>query len=159
MQKLLAITLTLGTLAVVGCDPAPLYVDPRNQVIQRVTPRSEWRAGGSLRDSAYAIDGDIGSMAVSQQGAASGELTIDLGRSCLFNMIVIDHGRNEHGYSQRITVLTSLDGRTYTQRYQAVGTRRVSIFSLMTPTLARFVRLRADGIGQSPWSVAEVHLQ
>ncbi len=159
MRKLLAIGLALATSAMAGCDPAPLYVESRTQVIQRVSPRSEWRASGSVRDPAYAIDGDLGSMAVSPQGAVQAELIIDLGRPCLFNMIVLDHGKNEFGHAQRVTVLASVDGRTFTPQYVARGTRRVTLFSLMTPTLARFVRLRAEGIGQQPWSVAEVHVQ
>jgi hypothetical protein len=124
-----------------------------------ISPRSTWRAAGDLQSVASAIDQNPGTAAVSTAPDGRGTITIDLGKPCLFNMVVIEHGSNEMGFARRVAVLTSMDGEIFTQRYAGVGTRRVTILYMGTPVLARFVRLRAIVAGEQPWSVAEVFLQ
>ena len=87
------------------------------------------------------------------------ELTIDLKEMVLFQMVVIDHGRDEHGYCRRVGVATSADGEAFADRHPAPGTRRLTILSLPEPVLARYVRLRVVRPGPRPWSIAEVFLQ
>ena len=112
-----------------------------------------------MANPADAVDGNINTRAVASSDGATPQLTIDLGKPGMFNMVVIDHGRNELGFASEVRVQTSLDGRVFTNRYSASGARRVSSFLLLTPVLARYVRLEAVAPGQSPWSLAEIHIQ
>ena len=118
-----------------------------------------WRASGDLRVPNITIDGNINTIAISPNSDGRGTLTIDLGKPCMFNMIVVEHGANEFGFARRVAVSTSLDGQAFTQRYTGHGTRRVTILCPATPMLARYVRLQAVVAGDQPWSVAEVYFQ
>jgi hypothetical protein len=140
-----------------GCG-GPIYQDGRSEAAV-ITMRSTWRASGDLRNVAAAIDENISTAAVSAETSGRGTITLDLGKACLFNMVVIEHGPDEMGFATRVAVLTSIDGENFTQRIIGIGTRRVTILYLGGPVLARYVRLRALTSGQRPWSVAEVYLQ
>jgi len=118
-----------------------------------------WRAEGSLRNPQLAIDGNLSTAAVSEPLYAGAFLTIDLGKPCLFNMVVLDHGSDEHGHARKVALLTSMDGKSYTRQLVASGTRRVTTLSAITLILARYVRLQAAVPGDQPWSIAEVYLQ
>lgn len=142
-----------------GCELPAAYEGKGQQVIGRVTDRSAWSASGSLADCANAIDRNINTMAIAKEGDPAPTLTIDLGQPCMFNMIVVDHGRNEHNYARRVMILTSADGRRFIPQYTAPGTRRVSIYCLPTFVLARYVQIQASEPGDRPFSVAEVYLQ
>jgi hypothetical protein len=74
-------------------------------------------------------------------------------------MVIVDHGREDMAFAQQVGMMTSLDGRTFVRRYTGVGTRRVTTFCLMTPVLARYVRLEVLVPGDKPWAVAEVYVQ
>ena len=144
----------------VGCDPSPIYTENgRRTAAGRVSDRAAWRAYGELKNPQGAVDGDINTAAVAAAGSRMPSLTIDLGKACCFNMVVVDHGRREHGFARRVAVLISADGRRYRQWYVGPGTRRVTIFSLVQPALARYVKLQVVERGAEPWSVAEVHFQ
>jgi len=124
-----------------------------------VTSRSEWRVSGDLKEIVRAVDGQRGTAALTPNGRRNAQITIDLGQTCLFNMVVVDHGPNEHGFCGRVALLTSLDGRNFTRRTIVQGTRRVTIFSLVTPTLGRHIRLQAIEAGPEPWSIGEIYVQ
>jgi hypothetical protein len=141
-----------------GCVDAGWEHDGPRAAGSAIGPRSAWRAGGDVRDAARAVDGDTGTAAMGAEPPAQNQLTIDLGKPSMFNMVVIDHGSTSGGYPRRVAVLTSMDGRTFTQRHVAPGTPRYTSLCLLTPTLARFVRLQAVAPGQKPWNITEVYL-
>lgn len=130
--------------------------DPRAPA-NAVTPRATWKVSGSLAGAPKAVDDNLQSFASS--GAAGAQLTIDLGKWCLFNQVIVDHGPNEYGFPRRMAVLTSLDGSVFTQQHIVPGTRRITYATLPSPVLARYVRLQAVVQGDQPWSVAEVYLR
>jgi len=161
----------MGPLKHVGCIVAAMlpglwvgcagvsYSDGAHSPAAAVTPKRLWRAQGSLQNAHLAIDGNQATAAVAALPYNGAALTIDLAKPCLFNMIAIEHGPDEWGFARRVSVLTSLDGEVFTNRFTASGTRWISIFCLIEPTLARYIRLQAVVPGQRPWSVAEVHVQ
>jgi len=145
----------LAGAALVGCD-GPW---DRTALAARVSPRSMWKATGNLDDPPKAIDGKIGTVTVGGDSGRPAYLTIDLGKVCLFNMIAVDHGAEEMGFCRRLAVGSSLDGKTFTDHYIAVGTRRITTICLQSPVLARYIRLRVLASGGRPWAVAEVYVQ
>jgi len=143
-----------------ACTTAPIYTEDHTRLaIGAVPDRRGWKAGGTLTDAPNAIDGNLHTAAVANDGTEPASLVIDLGKAGFFNMIVVDHGREEFGFARRVVIQTSMDGKTFEQQYAAAGTRRVSNFLLVTSVLARFIRLEAVVPGTKPWSVAEVHVQ
>lgn len=145
-----------------GCDPSGTGTAGKGGVetqASRVTARSQWKASGNVVDAAKAIDGSLGTRAVSRQLQEDPQITIDLGLKCLFNMVVIEHGQDEHGYARRVAVSTSRDGKNFTHRHSAPGNRRVTHVAIITPVLARYVRISAVGKGSRPWSLAEIRIQ
>jgi len=147
-------------LAVSGCGTGPIYTEGNAaSAIGSVPGRGLWEAYGTVQDPARAIDGNIHTAAVAADADGPAQLVIDLGKPGTLNMIVIDHGANEFGFARQVVVHTSLDGKRFVRRHAALGTRRVSTLLLMSPVLARYVRLDAVAPGTRPWSVAEVHMQ
>jgi hypothetical protein len=147
----------LTVILLTGCG-GPIYQEGKSPA-SAITPRSSWQASGDMRGAQAVLDGDIGTAAVSAAPDGGGSITIDLGKPCVFNMAVIEHGTNEWAFARRVALLTSLDGISFTQRYSALGTRRVTILCPAAPILARYVRLQAVVAGDRPWLVAEVYLQ
>jgi hypothetical protein len=154
---LCGLALALLLWAILGCSGLPDYQTHSSEI----SPRAKWIIVGTrgIEDAAKALDGDRGTAAVSGASYDKAHITIDLGKVCLFNMVVIDHGPNEYGFCGRVAVLTSLDNNAYTPRRSEPGTRRVSIVSLIKPELARYVRIRADAEGSRPWSLGEIYLE
>ena len=142
-----------------GCTNSDLYGSSGKMPVSRVSKRRLWRASGELKRPELATDGRLDTAAISTLSYAGATLTIDLGKPSLFNLVVIDHGRNHFGFCRRVGILTSSDGKTYTQRYAAPGTRRLTTLLLPRHVLARYVRLQAIVPGDNPWSVAEVYFQ
>lgn len=140
-----------------GCGSS-MYQEGRSQA-SAISPRVFWQVSGDMRGLQAAIDGDVSTAAISALPDGGGAITIDLGKPCVFNMVVVEHGTNEFAFARRVVLLTSLDGISFTQRYSALGTRRVTILCPVSPILARYVRLQAAVPGDLPWSVAEVYLQ
>lgn len=149
----------LFTLGVAGCSAAPPIYAPTNRGYSDVPSKDTWTARGNLTRPHSAIDGNLITLAQSDEQYRNAELTIDLKRMSLFQTVIVDHGRAPHGHCRRVAVATSVDGRFFTDRYQCPGTRRVTILSLPQPVLCRYVRLRAVKAGVRPWSIAEVFLQ
>ena len=154
---LCGLALSLLLWAVLGCGGLPDYQTDSS----RISSRAKWTVVGTrgIEDAAKALDGDRDTAAVSSASYDKAHITIDLGKVCLFNMVVIDHGPSEYGFCGQVAVLTSLDNSAYTPRQSAAGTRRVSIVSLIKPHLARYVRIRADVEGSRPWSLGEIYLE
>ncbi|MFW6133196.1 MAG: discoidin domain-containing protein [Planctomycetota bacterium] len=144
-----------------GCAPSDLYRNTRQFTSGTLTPRSDWQATGRGFDKpALAIDDEPLTVARTSRRYGNAHLTLDLGEVCLFNMVIIDHGgTDEMGFAGRVAVLTSIDGEKFTRCAAAPGTRRITIIPIVTPILARYVRIQAVSPGGRPWSVAEVHLQ
>ena len=143
--------------ALAGCiDSSPEGSAPPGALI---TPRETWRAYGDLRDPSKAIDGDLGTAAVGSGTYPKATIELDLGKLCLFNRIMVEHGPDEYGFPNRMAVYTSLDGRKFTLDGEFSGKRKVTNALLVTPVVARYVRLQAVSPGLRPWSVAEIVFQ
>lgn len=155
---LAAVSVVLAAMAC-GCGVGSIYSDPQGSMVAYVSPRSTWKINGDLPKAQSAIDDDVTTFAQTGPSYANSQLTIDLGQPCLFNMVVVDHGPNRDGYPARLGVLTSNDGKEFVLRHSSPGSRRVTTALLMTPVLARYVRIQALDEGRQPWSVAEVYLQ
>ena len=147
--------------SIMGCDGVTPYDENRMAPAAKVTPRREWTTGGStgITGLELAFDGNRSTAAGTGSSYRGATLTIDLGKVCLFNMIVVDHGPEEMGFVRGIAVSTSLDGETYHKRFGGPGTREESIFSLVAPALARYVRLQVVEPGPEPWSIGEVYVR
>ena len=135
----------------VGCGE-PLTGDAPGSSI---TPRSQWQASGNLSDAAAAVDGRLSTAAKDGQGKPA-HLLIDLRKPCVFNTVRIEHGEEPMGFPRRVALLTSLDGQTFSKVREVPGTRKVTNIVLVTPILARYVRLEVVEAGAQPWSVGEV---
>lgn len=146
------------TGATAGGCLAPIYSHGRAAEASAVSYYAAWKITGDLKDLHKAHDNSVSTAAVSPQTYANAAFTIDLGRSCLFNMVVIDHGANEYGYARRTAVMVSSDGKVFTPQYAAPGTRRVTVLSWLTPVMARYIRIQALTPGDRTWSVAEVYV-
>jgi len=160
VTKFLALTAVVVACLSGGCDPSVIYSPWTGGTYgASITPRTTWRASGSITNPRNAIDDDLLTAASSGYQKSGGEIVIDLGKKCLFSMVIIDHGESRDGYARRVGVATSTTGKVYTERYTAPGSRRVTHVLLPQPTMARYVRLRVAAAGRRPWSVAEVYLQ
>jgi hypothetical protein len=124
--------------------------------VDRISPKAKWTARGDLSNPQVAVDGRRGAAATASGRQAS--LMIDLGRDCLFNYVVIDHGSNERGYASQVAILTSTDEQNWRRQAQVPGLRRITSTVLRKPVLARYVRLEARLQPNRPWSVAEIYL-
>jgi len=135
-----------------------IYSPGQNLFTQAISPRSQWTAGGNLRDPGKAVDGDINTAAVAAVGSANATLVIDLGKVCHLNMIVVEHGLDEYGYCRELLAEISDDGEVWYQQTRAPGLRRVTNILLETQGLARYIRLRVVTPGSRDWSVAEIYI-
>ena len=160
VTKCLALAAAVIACGSGGCDPPVIYRPWTGGTYgASITPRTTWRASGSIANPGNAVDDDLLTAASSGYQKAGGEIVIDLGKQCLFSLIIIDHGESQDGYARRVGVATSTAGKVYTERFTAPGSRRVTHVLLPKPTSARYVRLRVTTPGSRPWSVAEVYLQ
>lgn len=154
------IILAAAAMPLCGCMGGRIYdaAAPRAPA-SAISERHSWEISGNLSDPARAIDGYVETAAVAENGGGAAQLTVDLGKPGLFNMVIVDHGGEEFGFPKRMALETSLDGQNFTPRYEVLGTRRVTLLVLPAPVLARYVRLRASEPGSRPWAVAEIYLQ
>lgn len=148
-------------LAAAGCDlDGPVITDNKRLDAADVSPKSQWRASTSnvMSGPEQAIDGRLGTAAIG--GGAGSDLIIDLGRPCLFNRVAIDHGNtDDESYPRELSVQTSMDGRTFFVRRTVLGTRRITNCTIITPTMARYIRLVVKKASSTSWRVAEVYVQ
>jgi hypothetical protein len=150
------VALLCGVVVWTGCDGLGLGGGSPGSSI---SPRRLWRAYGDLRDPGKAIDGDHSTAAVSGNPYPNAYIELDLGKACVFNRVVVEHGPDENGFPARMAVYTSLDGQAFILQGEVPGKRRVTNALLMAPVLARYVRLQAVSPGARSWSVAEIYLQ
>ena len=134
------------------------YSDGTRFVAGSITTRSLWSVSGQMKDVRNATDGNVGSVALGEGAQQRPNLVIDLGKECLFNMIVIDHGPRDQGYCRRLAVSTSDDGKSFHRQAEAPGQRRVTTVLLPRAVLTRYVRLEVIEPGDNAWAVAEVYL-
>ena len=147
-------------VAAAGCEGDPAFDPAAQAAAAGIAPRSQWQVRGRGVDNAeLAIDGNMATRATTSSSYRDAALTIDLGDPSLFNMLVLEHGAEGMGFAQRVGVSTSLDGQSYTRRAIAPGNRRVTIVCIVTPVLARHIRIEAMQPGQRPWSLAEIQLK
>ena len=161
LKHVVEATLAVAAMALAaGCNGAPIY-NAGSQHVARgsISDRREWRTEGSAQPPANAIDGNINTAAVASPATPAAQITVDLSRPCLFNMVALDHGRDDRAFAGRVELLTSMDGTNFTSRLEVGGTRRVTTLLLVTPVLARYMRLRVSAAGQHGWSIAEIHIQ
>jgi hypothetical protein len=126
----------------------------------RVTSSRAWTVTGDLSHPEYMADDRDATVAISGGTYRGAEVTVDFSKPCLLNMIVMRHGSgHEMGFPRRVAVATSMDGENWNHAMVALGTRRVTVVPLVTPTLARYIRLRALEEGGEPWAVAELIVQ
>jgi len=112
-----------------------------------------------LKDVSLAADGATATASVTMHNSYEGaELTIDLGRPCVFNHVAVEHGPDEFGFARQVALLTSSDGRNFQEQRRVAGQRKVTNILLVKAALARYIRLRVAVPGNRPWSVAEVVL-
>ncbi|MGC9454976.1 MAG: discoidin domain-containing protein [Phycisphaerae bacterium] len=149
----------IAALLPLGCNGGESAPAIANPPAASVSPPSQWNVTGDLRPADAIADGNPATIAVSDQQYRGAQVTIDLGKPCLFNMVVLDHGRRQMGFCRRMSVLTSIDGKDFEHRLSLPGTRQVTTACLLTPVLARYVRLRADVPGDEPWSIATVRIR
>ncbi|MFB3891315.1 MAG: discoidin domain-containing protein [Phycisphaerae bacterium] len=154
----LAWLLVLSIVVLGGCA-GPIYEHGRTSSAASVSDYSTWRIYGDLLDLPKAIDGNINTAAYTSGNYANAAFTIDLGKPCLFNMVVVDQGLAEMNFPRRIAVYLSMDGRNFTYVYSAPGTRRVTVLNWVKPEVARFIRVQAIVPSDRSWSVAEVYVQ
>ena len=153
-----AASVLLGA-ALGGCVD-PIDASAQTGSVASISPKSMWRAYGDFRNAQNAIDGNVHTSAVTGPSYDNAKLTIDLGKRCLFNKITIDQGPDdEFGFCRRIAVQISNDGVNFYQIYAVSGTRRITYCLILTPTMARYVRLVAIVPGDRPWSIAEIFLE
>ena len=145
-----------------GCDP---QFDLRRGNIfgtDAISSQLTWKVKSKhgFKDARKAIDGSSHTYAITSGKNYSGaSITIDLDRQCIFNMVVLIHGRKEFGFAKEVQLSISSDGKNFKSCYQTFGTRKVTYISILTPTTARYIRLTAVKPGSKPWAIAEIYLQ
>ncbi|MFW5841538.1 MAG: discoidin domain-containing protein [Planctomycetota bacterium] len=142
-----------------GCTESATQNTASPAPAAEVSPMEQWRVAGSMPDVTRAVDGNLQTYAAAAKGSGQAMLTIDLSKPCLFNLMVIEHGPVEQGHARRLTLLTSPDGETFTPQMQVEGTPKRTYVAILTPTLARFVRIQAEVDDNRPWTIAEIYFQ
>ena len=151
---------TVVLTAAAGCDVTEIYKPRTDETFgAKISPKKNWRASGSVTNPQAAIDGNLDTIARSSYRRAGAELTIDLQQTCVFQMIIIDHGNEQTACARRVGVSTSTNGREFKDRYASPGTRRVTHILMPKPVLARYLRLKVVTPGRRPWAVGEIYIQ
>ena len=156
-MRAIILAVCLPAVLIGGCTAE--YATENQFPAARITVRDSWKITGDLTGLGNAIDGDPATAAVSAASYTNAEITLDLGKVCMFNTVIVQHGSDENGFARRVSILTSVDGQEYTLRGASPGNRLVSYFVLVTPVVGRYVRLHVTVPGARPWSVAEIYLQ
>lgn len=136
-----------------------IYQDGPTLMQESISPRQQWKIDGTLNNPLYAIDGNINTAATIGSPYRNAQLTIDLGKACLFNMVVIEHGAKEFDFTRRITISSSTDGKNFIPQVEVPDLRRVATVLLRHQQLARYIRIQATEEGAATWSIAEIYVQ
>ncbi len=158
MNKLLSIVMMTLLVALAACTPLT-YSDTNVVPAAAMPPRRTWTVSESsgFADANRLLDNNRATAASAVEDGAS--VTIDLGEVSMFNLVIVDHGHKQNACAGRVAVYTSLDGLNFTHRFTGPGTRYLSYYSLVAPSLARYVRLTVVREGRQPLSIAEVYLR
>ena len=156
--RLLGCALAAGLFCGASCGPAPLYNEGSRGGTSAISPRSSWTARGTVDNPAAAIDGHFTTVAQAPAGGGPARLVIDLGKPCLFNTVVLEHGMDEMAFGRQVQLAVSLEGGPSRLATITTGQRRVTVISLISPVLARQIELTAAP-GSQGWSVAELYLK
>lgn len=160
LKRYAAALVILAAIVPSGCIPAPAYPKPTdNPPAAVISPKSTWKASGDLRNPSAAIDNDIATAASSGQNYNGASLTVDLGKPCVFNLVILDQGASEYAHPRRVSLLTSLDGQKFDLQWTAPGNRRVTVLCPLKGILARYVRVQAAMAGSQPWAIAELEVE
>ena len=160
VAEFLCLVTAAALIAAAGCDVTEIYRPRTDEMFgAKISPKTKWRASGSVTNAKAAIDGNLDTIARASYRRAGAELTIDLQETCVFQMIIIDHGNEQTGCARRIGVATSTNGRRFKDRHASPGARRVTHILLPKPVLARYLRLKVITPGRRPWAVGEVYIQ
>ena len=154
----LIIFLAIGPCLLNTACNGPIYIPDRVVFSDALTPRSRWLPSGDLRDPFNAVDNNINTAALSDVEYQNAAFTIDLGKVCQLNMIILEHGADEFGFCRKLAVSTSYDGQRFRRETVVPGLRRVTTVVLVKQVLARYVRLEAIEPGHRRWSIAEIHI-
>ena len=146
----------------VGCDPQ--FDLGRGNIFgtDAISSQLAWKITSQhgFKGARKAIDGSSHTYAITTGKDYSGaSITIDLERQCIFNMVVLIHGRKEFGFAKEVKLSISTDGKHFKPCYQTFGTRKITYISVLTPVTARYIRFTAVKPGSKPWAIAEVYLQ
>jgi hypothetical protein len=124
-----------------------------------VSDRSTWQIHSSLNKSRNLIDGDLKTIAHSDDDHRLGEwILIDLGCVCHFQSVQQIHpGAEGHPPSYRVD---TADERGFPFALQCVtaGQPGISEAALPRPVHARFIRITLIEDSPNPWRVAEIEL-
>ncbi|MFP4053567.1 MAG: discoidin domain-containing protein [Phycisphaerae bacterium] len=141
-----------------GCGDS--FTQGREPGGSRVTRPNTWKLSGDLSNLPNAVDNSFDTVATSGKSYLGDAVTVDLGAPCLLNLVVMTHGTtHQDGHPRRVALDVSLDGDKFKKVSEVSGTRRVTAILIVTPTLARYIRLRAVEEGSEPWAIAELVVQ
>jgi hypothetical protein len=156
LRRILTYSVCFACVVLAGCTDG-IY---QHSESSSISPYTKWRISGDLDGMAKAIDNNVETAAVSKSYYPNALVTLDLGKPCMFNRVVLDQGpNNEFGYCRKVGVWTSMDGQTFNYVYAAPGTRRITVLCWVTPVLARYICLRAVVPGDKPWSIGEIYVR
>ena len=145
-----------------GCD---LELASPNQTLSgAMTRRKQWTITGSGAEFVNlkaALDENPRTMARTKTSTFSdASVTIDLGQSCVFNLVILYHGDEERGFSKQVSVATSSDGITFKPQAVVPGTRKVTYILLEHWKRSRYVRITANRSAQNkPWCLSELYIR
>lgn len=161
MRASLPAAMLAALLGLCACE-LNLQQDGRRALPNSVPSYRQWKieaTTGRFTSLNAAIDGDINTAASAASATSGATVTLNLGRSSVFNMIILAHGSREWGFATQLTVSTSLDGRRFTEQIVTPGCRKVTYIPLFKPVRARYVRIQASRPGSQPWALAEILIQ
>ncbi len=155
------LAVAVALLAMAGCNPTFDADGPRvpRGAISSMGRWSISSSQGTFTELESAIDGSSSTAAKAEGNYAGASMTIDLGRHCIFNMVVLCHGREENGYARRVSVEVSTDGKTFRAGWSTFGTRAQTYIPLLTPVTARYVRITATEASATGWVISQVYFQ
>jgi hypothetical protein len=145
-----------------GCD---VELASSNQTLSgAMTRRKQWTlvgSGAKFVNLPAALDENPRTMARTQARAfRNASVTVDLGQSCVFNLVILYHGDEPMGFPSQVSVATSSDGITFKEQASVPGTRKVTYILLEHWTRSRYVRITADRAARKrPWSLSELYIR
>jgi hypothetical protein len=147
---------------IMGCD---VDLASSNQTLSgAMTRRKQWTivgSGAKFANLPAALDENPRTMARTQASAyRDASVTVDLGQSCVFNLVILYHGDEPMGFPNQVSVATSSDGITFKEQASVPGTRKVTYILFQHWTRSRYVRITADRAARKkPWCLSELYIR